>query len=127
MIVGPRRSLDDDTEKTVPEEIPANEHIRDDRDDRDDDLQADSNVSFFLANPPDWYKRQAEECVRRGTPERLLKPLASAVAYYVLGETRRWAEVLPYIEADLKEMGSDVWVERKSQKRGSRMTEKGLP
>jgi hypothetical protein len=62
-------------------------------------------VSAFLSEPPAWYRRQAEECLRWGTPERLLKPLASTVAYQVLGNTRRWTEVLPYIEADLKARG----------------------
>ena len=103
MIEEAGRSWDDAAEKTVPNESPANEHIRDDRDGRDDDLRADSNVSSFLANPPDWYTRQAGECARQGAPGRLLKPLASAVAYHVLGNTHRWAEVLPHVEAALKE------------------------
>jgi|SRR5829696_1966800 len=58
-------------------------------------------VSAFLANPPDWYTRQAGECRRKGAPERLLKPLASAVAYEVFGNTNRWSEVLPSVEAAL--------------------------
>jgi hypothetical protein len=62
-------------------------------------------VSAFLSELPAWYGRQAEEYVRRGTPERLLRPLASAVAYHVLGDTRRWAEVQPYIEAGLESKG----------------------
>jgi hypothetical protein len=57
----------------------------------------------FLREPPDWYRRQAKECVHRGAPERLLKPLASAVAYEVLGNTNRWSEVLSCVEATLKE------------------------
>jgi hypothetical protein len=62
-----------------------------------------SEVVFaFLRDPPSWYRRQAEECVRQGAPERLLKPLASAVAYHVLGNTHRWPEVLSHIEAALK-------------------------
>jgi hypothetical protein len=67
------------------------------------DGNSSEEVSALLSEPPAWYRRQAEECVKRGTPERLIKPLASAVAYHVIGDTRRWAEVLPYIEADLKE------------------------
>jgi hypothetical protein len=60
-------------------------------------------VAAFLREPPAWYRRQAEECVRQGSPERLLKPLASAVAYQVLGNANRWSEVLPHVEAALKE------------------------
>jgi hypothetical protein len=101
MIERSGRSRDSGGSKTVPDENPANGHYRDDTDSRDDDLRADSNVSSFLANPPDWYRRQAEECARQGSPERLLKPLASAVAYHVLGNTNRWAEVLPHVEEAL--------------------------
>jgi hypothetical protein len=60
-------------------------------------------VSAFLREPPAWYRRQAEECARQGSPERLLKPLASAVAHHVLGNTHRWVEVLPHVEAALGE------------------------
>ena len=66
------------------------------------DMAADV-VSVFLANPPAWYRRQAEQCARQESPERLLKPLASAVAYQVLGNANRWSEVLPHVEAELKE------------------------
>jgi hypothetical protein len=59
-------------------------------------------VSAFLADPPGWYTRQAEECARQGSPERLLKPLTSTVAYDVLGNPHRWSEVLPYVEASLE-------------------------
>jgi hypothetical protein len=62
-------------------------------------------VSAFLREPPAWYRKQAEECARQGSPDRLLKPLASAVAYDVLRNTYRWSEVLPYVEAALKERG----------------------
>jgi len=60
-------------------------------------------VSAFLAEPPTWYRRQAEECARQGSPERLLKPLASTVAYEVFGNANRWSEVLPYVEVALRE------------------------
>jgi hypothetical protein len=69
------------------------------------DGNSSEEVSAFLSGPPAWYTRQAEECIRQGAPERLLKPLASAVAYQVLGNTHRWSEVLPRIEAALKETG----------------------
>jgi hypothetical protein len=96
------RSRADGSSRTVPDETPANERLRDDGDGRDDDLQADSSLSDFLGDPPTWYTKQAEECGRRGTPERLLKPLASAVAYEVFGDTNRWSEVLPLVEAALR-------------------------
>ena len=60
-------------------------------------------LSAFLANPPGWYTTQARECAREGTPERLLKPLAYAVAHEVLGNTNRWSEVLPHLEVVLRE------------------------
>ena len=72
----------------------------DDTDNRSGD--SSEEVSAFFRDPPAWYTRQAKECVRKGSPERLLKPLASAVAYQVLGDTNRWSEVLPRIEATLK-------------------------
>jgi hypothetical protein len=63
-------------------------------------------VSAFFREPPAWYTRQANECARHGAPERLLKPLASAVAYEVFGNTNRWSEVLPHVEAALKGEGT---------------------
>jgi hypothetical protein len=62
-------------------------------------------VSAFLANPPAWYRRQAEECARQGAPDRLLKPLASAVAHHLFGNTSRWSKVLPHVETALKVRG----------------------
>jgi hypothetical protein len=99
-------SRDDGDEKTVPDESPANQHIRDGREGRDDDLRADSALATFLREPPAWYTRQANECVRQGAPERLLKPLATAVAHEVFGNTNRWSEVLPRVEATLEGEGT---------------------
>ena len=62
-----------------------------------------AKVAAFLHEPPHWYTRQVEEYVRQGAPERLLKPLASAVASHVLGNALRWTEILPRIEAALNE------------------------
>ena len=62
-----------------------------------------AKVAAFLREPPPWYTRQTEEYVRQGAPERLLKPLASAVASHVLGNALRWTEILPRIEAALSE------------------------
>jgi hypothetical protein len=59
-------------------------------------------VSAFLANPPEWYRRQANECARQGAPEQVLKPLAHAVASEVFGNTNRRSEILPHVEAQLR-------------------------
>jgi len=61
-----------------------------------------ARVATFLQEPPHWYKRQVEEYVRQGAPERLLKPLASAAASHVLGNAHRWTEILPHVEAALR-------------------------
>jgi hypothetical protein len=97
------RFRDDTGEKIVPEESAAKEHIRDDGDGRDDDLQTDSALADFFQRPPDWYIKQAKHCAREGASERLLKPLASSVACEVFGSAARWQEVLAYIETALKE------------------------
>jgi hypothetical protein len=106
MIAEAGRSRDDGGEKTVPDGSPAKQHIRDGGDDRDDDLRASSALAAFLREPPDWYTRQANECARQGAPERLLKPLASAVAYAVFGNANRWSEVLPSVAAALEGEGA---------------------
>jgi len=62
-----------------------------------------AKVATFLHEPHSWYRRQAEEYVRQGAPERLLKPLASAVADHVLGNVHPWAEILPHVEVALRE------------------------
>jgi hypothetical protein len=92
------QSRDDAGKMTVPEETPAKEYIRDDGDGRDDDLQPDSALIAFFQQPPDWYTRQAELCASKGAPERLLKPLASTVAYEVFGSGDRWQDVLGHIK-----------------------------
>ena len=82
---------------------PAN-HAGSDNTDNTDIRSGDSSeeVFAFLAYPPDWFTRQAKECARKGAPERLLKPLAVALAYEVFGTTNRWSEVVPHVEAHLR-------------------------
>ena len=112
MIEEPGRSRDDDARKTVPEEIAANGHIRDDGDGRDDDLRPYSKervrittlkgVEELLANPPGWLRRQVEkhlEDPREGT----LRALCAVVANAALGNPRRGEEVRPAVEKMLKE------------------------
>jgi hypothetical protein len=60
-------------------------------------------LTDFLREPPDWYVRQSGECARKGVPEDLVKPLATAVAYEVLGSAHRWGEVLPTLQNIIKE------------------------
>jgi hypothetical protein len=74
-----------------------------DADGTDDESRPDSGVADLLADPPAWYGRQAAHCARDEAPERLLKPLAAAVAHEVYGDTDRWSEVLPRVEASLRE------------------------
>lgn len=62
------------------------------------------SLEAFLENPPRWWVTQAKECLRQGSPERLVKPLANAVATEVYGSPFKWREVLPGIEAKLEEM-----------------------
>jgi len=58
----------------------------------------------YLDRPPEWFVKQAKKCLNEGTPERLVKPLASSVAEDCLGDPFKWREVLPAVEVKLKEM-----------------------
>jgi hypothetical protein len=40
----------------------------------------------FLENPPNWFQKQAAACVQEGTPERLVNPLANAVAEHLYND-----------------------------------------
>jgi hypothetical protein len=63
-------------------------------------------LSDFLRDPPEWYVKQAGECVRKGVPDRLLKPLAAAVAYEVLGDAKQGEEVQEAIRQALEQGGT---------------------
>src|SRR5215217_3709691 len=63
-----------------------------------------ARLRAYLDSPPEWFVKQAKKCLNEGTPERLLKPLASSVAADCLGDPFKWREVLPTIENKLKEM-----------------------
>ncbi len=56
----------------------------------------------FLADPPAWFQNQAAECIRQGSPWRLVDPLVHAVANELSG---RWSEVLPAVEDWLRKEG----------------------
>ena len=57
----------------------------------------------FLEHPPAWFREQAEECVRKGSPDRLVNPLASVVSAELYGSPYRWREVLPAVRESLRE------------------------
>lgn len=63
-------------------------------------------LAGFLAAPPAWWRVQAAECLRRGSPERLVRPLATATATEVLGEPHHWRRALPAVEEALRRIGS---------------------
>ena len=65
-------------------------------------IDGDERLRAFLEDPPEWFRRQAAACVQQGMPERLLKPLASTVAYQCLDDAHQWREVLPFVEGKVK-------------------------
>lgn len=106
------RSGEDRGAKTVPDEFPANGNIRDDRDGRDDDLQLHSksyseDIRKLFKNPPGWLRNQARTCREQGAPERLLKPLAVAVATHLYEDHARTEEILPAVEAQFHPIDCD--------------------
>jgi hypothetical protein len=58
----------------------------------------------FLENPPRWFCAQATACLREGSPEHLVKPLAAAVAADCLGDPLKGPEARPIVEEKLEEM-----------------------
>jgi len=113
----------DDCKKTVPEETPANEHVRDDGDGRGDDPRpcigsegsedpraADHDarrahrgqerergeLAALLEDPPYWLADQLAKC--REDPERWLSPTSSTIAAKLYGSAARWGEVKPILE-----------------------------
>jgi hypothetical protein len=64
-----------------------------------DERLADDNLAAFLANPPQWWRTEAEKCLN--DPERYLRPLSSATAFEVYGSTNTMARVLPEIRKAL--------------------------
>lgn len=51
-------------------------------------------VERLFADPPGWLRDQVAEYRRQGSPERLLNPLAAAVASELFGSPHRWREIL---------------------------------
>ena len=98
--------LDSSDEQSCPKESPAKEEDSDDLDGSDGSSHppSDAQVRALLEDPPEWFRKQATVCIQEGIPERLLNPLASAVAYECLGDVHRWREALPGVERKLREM-----------------------
>jgi hypothetical protein len=74
---------------------------------RKPDLSSPSSamvVSYFLDNPPAWFKAQADKHLKDPI-ERTLNPLCTAVAAHLYGDAKRWQEVKPAV-SDWLEQGS---------------------
>ena len=62
------------------------------RSDREDEL------TTFLAVLPQWFRDQAADTLRQGSPEPLVNALATAVVNELYGGPQRWREALPAIK-----------------------------
>ena len=60
-----------------------------------------SDVLGLFDSPPGWLATQARICREQGAPERLLAPLAAAVAASLYGDPTRADEVAPFIRDSL--------------------------
>jgi hypothetical protein len=105
----PGQLLDGSDEQGCLGERPAKKKNSDSTDGSDDPSHPpyDANgalVRALLEDPPEWFRKQAALCIREGMPERLLNPLASAVAYECMGDAYRWREALPVVESKLRVM-----------------------
>jgi KaiC/GvpD/RAD55 family RecA-like ATPase len=56
----------------------------------------------FLADPPQWFRDQAADAFRQGSPERLVNALATAVVNELYGGPQRWREALPAVQEWLR-------------------------
>ena len=63
-----------------------------------------SELIPLLSDRPAWLRNQARKCVREGSSERLMKPLASSIATEFLGDVRRWEEALSFVEENLEDL-----------------------
>ena len=63
-------------------------------------------MAAFLADPPEWFVKQAAACLREGSPERLVKPLISTTAYKVFGTADRHEKAGPHVREYLKRVGA---------------------
>lgn len=66
---------------------------------------------MFLEDPPAWWRDQAAECLRQGSPERLVNPLANVTATALYGDPWRWREILSAVETRLHEMRRNLGAE----------------
>jgi AAA domain len=65
-----------------------------------DERLASDDLAAFLANPPEWWRVEAEKCL--SDPEQYLRPLSSATAFEIYGSTNMMARILPEIRKALR-------------------------
>lgn len=90
-------TLENDPEPSVPTSQPLY------RDGDGDDRR--HRVKELFEAPPRWLRLQSAKYLEEGAPERLLKPLAAAVAHELLGNPRRGEEVLEAVREVLRDQG----------------------
>jgi len=63
-------------------------------------------LQAFFEDPPAWFVRQGGHALKHypDLPERILKPLASSVAYEVLNDPHKGGQALPLVRTKLEEM-----------------------
>jgi hypothetical protein len=72
----------------------------------DEGTTSEKVAGLFTDHPPEWLQLQVAECVRQGTPDRLVKPLASAVSSHLFSSPARWREVLPEVRNTLEKVAA---------------------
>ncbi len=63
----------------------------------------ENDVRKLFEAPPAWLRTQVRLCREAGAPERLLEPLAAAVAAHLHGDPTRADEVAPFVRDNLAE------------------------
>jgi DNA-binding CsgD family transcriptional regulator len=94
---GDSGTLENDPAPSVPTSQPL--YRNGDEDDRR------HRVKELFEAPPRWLRLQSAKYLEEGAPERLLKPLAAAVAHELLGNSRRGEEVLEAVREALGGQG----------------------
>jgi hypothetical protein len=69
-----------------------------------------NDVLGLFDNPPEWLRTQMRICREAGAPERLLEPLAAAVASSLFGDPERREEIMPAVEAQFHPLGCECEV-----------------
>lgn len=63
-------------------------------------------VPALFRDPPEWLREQVAACRHQGSPDRLLNPIAAAVASHLYGGPQRWQKLLPEVRSVLDVEGS---------------------